>query len=746
MSRFAPTATLVLATMAASAQTPQVSPHAGYVYPAGGRQGTEFEVTVGGRFLDGASGAYFSGAGVRATVISHVKPSTPIELNQLREKLKELMARRPATAEDQKAAAEVRDKIAALVVRPATPAIGETVTLKVTVAPDAAPGPRELRLATTLGLTNPLPFSVGQLPEVTKAPAKVRSELPALNALRLRGQTNPAAAVPPVSISLPVILNGQIAPGGVDRYRFSAAQGQRLVVRAAARELIPYISDAVPGWFQATLALYDAQGREVAYDDDYRFHPDPVLFYEVPADGEYVLEIKDSLYRGREDFVYRITAGELPFVTFIFPLGGKAGSRTTIEWKGWNLAAARTTQDLRNKAPGLYPLSARAGEWISNRVPFVVDCLPERAEREPNDGPKNALRVKLPIIVNGRVDRPGDVDLVRFQGRAGEEIVAEVTARRLDSPLDSVLKLTDSTGKQLAANDDFEDKGAGLVTHQADSRISFKLPQNGTYYVHLADAQRKGGGEYAYRLRISRPRPDFELRVVPASVNARPGSAVPMTVYALRRDGFAGDIALRLKDAPPGFALSGGWVPGNQDKIRLTVLIPPRPIDEPGELYLEGRATIQGREVRRLGVPAEDMMQAFAFHHLVPAQEWLVRVSGPVRFRAPSEIAPAIPVKLPSGGTATVKLLLPLGRQADQLRLALNEPPDGITIEKVAPALDGVSFLLRADAARAKPGLKGNLIVDAFLERPAAAGTKQGGMRRLLWGTLPAIPFEVVRR
>jgi hypothetical protein len=86
---------------------------------------------------------------------------------------------------------------------------------------------------------------------------------------------------------------------------------------------LPYISDAVPGWFQATLALADSSGREVRYADHFLFHPDPVLYYEIPEDGAYVLEIHDSIYRGREDFVYRIEVGELPFVTGIFPLGGR---------------------------------------------------------------------------------------------------------------------------------------------------------------------------------------------------------------------------------------------------------------------------------------------------------------------------------------------------------------------------------------------------------------------------------------
>ena len=70
------------------------------------------------------------------------------------------------------------------------------------------------------------------------------------------------------------------------------------------------------------MTLYDAKGAELAYADHYRFQPDPVIYCELPRDGEYVAEIRDSIYRGREDFVYRITVGEVPYITSIFPLGG----------------------------------------------------------------------------------------------------------------------------------------------------------------------------------------------------------------------------------------------------------------------------------------------------------------------------------------------------------------------------------------------------------------------------------------
>ena len=77
--------------------------------------------------------------------------------------------------------------------------------------------------------------------------------------------------------------------------------------------------------------MYDAQGEEIACADHYRFDPDPVVSCVIPADGQYTVEITDALYRGREDFVYRISIGELPFVTSIFPLGGQAGAMANVQ-------------------------------------------------------------------------------------------------------------------------------------------------------------------------------------------------------------------------------------------------------------------------------------------------------------------------------------------------------------------------------------------------------------------------------
>jgi len=719
-----------------AARAQQRLPHIGYVYPAGGRQGTTFEVTIGGQYLNFATNVFVSGGGVRVAILEQERQLTPQEQMDLKEQLNKLQEMRKAgtrlSADDLKLIEGIRMKLIRFGRRLTNPALSEFVTVQVTLAPDAALGARELRLGTERGLSNPLTFCVGQLPEFTKEDWKSVPQ----SRFNLEPQSNPTP--PPVKITLPATLNGQIPPGGVDQYRFPARRGQQLVVVASARQLIPYLADAVPGWFQVTMALYDATGHELDYADHYRFQPDPVLYCEIPKDGDYVVEVRDSLYRGREDFVYRLALGELPFITGIFPLGCQTGQTATVTLRGGNLPDTHLTFAATAKAPGTYPLMVRNADWISNVMPFIVDELPECLETVPNGTPATAQRVTLPIIINGHIDHPGAARVFRFDGQAGQQLVAEVRARRLNSPLDSVLKLTDAAGQQLAFNDDFEDKAFGLETHHADSYLTATLPADGTYYVFLGDAQHKGGPDFAYRLRLSAPRPDFELRVVPASVTARPGGSAPITVYALRRDGFTNAIAIALKTAPAGFRLGGESVITTQEQFKLTLNVPARPLPEPVALTFEGRAVIQGREVVHTAVPAEDMMQAFLYRHLVPVNEMQVAVTIPPPPRPQPKILSATPIEIPPGGTGHVRISFPSGTPAGKIQFELNEAPDGITLQSFAPGRDCMELVLRGDPLKVKPGQKGRVTIRAWVEKTPAPNKQVIPLE-----SVPPIPIEI---
>lgn len=640
----------LLVVLAASSAFGQSRPYIGFVYPAGGQQGTTVTVRLGGQRLLGVEGAQVSGEGVTAKLVKYFRRMSNQDMSLLREQLTEL--RREAKTnkgtpkqqrERQQLMARIQERMASYVNRPASVSIAELAWVEVTIAPDAPPGEREIRLVTPRGVTNPLVFCIGQVPEVARKAMKT-SLLPVLGKEQFALRKRPPEEAE-VKITVPCTMNGQIAAGEINSYRFQARRGQRLVISAAARQLIPYIADAVPGWFQPVLTLYDANGREVAYNDDYRFKPDPVILYEVPADGEYVLAITDALYRGREDFVYRITIGELPFVTTIFPLGGRLGGPFSAEVDGWNLSGARLLLPPDNAKPGVYTIVADRKGVVSNPLRFAIDTLPEATDREPNDDPEHAQRVKLPLIVNGRVDEPDDWDVYKFHGTAGQTIVAEVYARRLESPLDSMVKITDARGRVLAVNDDHEDPGSGLNTHHADSYVTFELPADGDYCVHLGDAARSGGNAYAYRLRISQPQPDFALRVVPSSAAMRSKGSTALTVHVLRKDGFDGPVKLTLKDPPEGFTSSTVTLPAGKESVRFPVRTSLKATKGPVSLVIQGQAQVGGKTIRHDAVPAEDRMQAFLWRHLVPAQDLSVLVFDPSYQR------PATRVYKPKPGT-----------------------------------------------------------------------------------------------
>jgi hypothetical protein len=158
-----------------SARAQVASPQIGFVYPAGGRQGTSFEVKLGGEYLDGATSVRISGEGVQAKVLGQTRPLTLKQIDALRNILQNLEKKEHKTDADRKNIEEIRKKLVPPAVQP-TPALAEIVTLEVTIDAKAVPGPRQLRLQANTGMSNPIVFVVGQLPEVRQKKVLVDPE------------------------------------------------------------------------------------------------------------------------------------------------------------------------------------------------------------------------------------------------------------------------------------------------------------------------------------------------------------------------------------------------------------------------------------------------------------------------------------------------------------------------------------------------------------------------------------------
>lgn len=704
--------------------------HIGYVFPAGGKQGSTVTVKVGGEYVYGTTAALVSGAGVSVQVLDSRDPEAGMEFKKQKNKKKNQTV------------------------------IDEVVTLKVTVAPDAEPGNRDICLVTTNCLSNKLTFQVSQLNEVVEC--ETNNTLKAANTL-------------PV---LPVLVNGVIMPGDVDAFRFFAGKGSHLVVEVSARALLPYIADGVPGWFQAVIELYNAKGRQVAVANDFQFNQDPVLLYEVPEDGEFTLVIRDSIYRGRADFIYRIKIGELPFITGIFPLGASRGEKPVmVKLAGVNLPFATMPVSAGPDVPAVQHLAVTNKGLISNPVLFSVDPLPEMIQSRPATSESKAKQVVLPVILDGCISTPHEKHFTRFDGRKGQSICLDVHARRLGSPLDSTVSLSDSQGRVLAENDDIKDKGEGFITHQADSGLTVVLPEAGKYVVTITDKQGRGGPEYVYRLRISEPIPDFDLRITPAAALLPEGGSTPLTIHAIRRDGFNGAIALSLEDSRPGLSLDGALIPEGADKAVLTVSAA-RNSAGPHAPRILGRAVVDGTSLIREAIPAENLMQAFLYQHLLPFREETVFVS---RQGAPFSLMPRIGKEglvMSPGHEATLPLTIVRRSGFDgPIKLQLVDPPKGISLRKgyISAGRKEALMTLSADS-KITVGLNGNLIFTAIMQRerdatpeeiawrqkalatkngitsksdsgtsaPPVSATAPMKVTRPVIVTLPALPFKVV--
>ena len=122
----------------------------------------------------------------------------------------------------------------------------------------------------------------------------------------------------------------------------------------------------------------------------------------------------------------------------------------------------------------------------------VDDGLSVVAEKEPNNGFKQAQPLSVPIAVDGAIQNAQDVDVFRIEGKAGQRVVFEVLASRYGSPLDPVLTLFDDRGQTVAVSDDAE--------RTNNVRLTVTLPRTGTYYLSIVDANDQGGAFHRYRL------------------------------------------------------------------------------------------------------------------------------------------------------------------------------------------------------------------------------------------------------
>ncbi|MGV3723983.1 MAG: PPC domain-containing protein [Actinomycetota bacterium] len=570
--------------------------------------------------------------------------------------------------------------------------------VKIHIAPDAELGRREIRVVTSKGVSNAGRIWVGRYPSlIEKEPNNQRSE------------------AQPIT-QLPATLDGQVgAATDLDRYTFTAAAGETWVFAANAAghfsNLDPY------------LTLYDARGRSIDFAME-NFGRDPRLIHTFRTGGTYAIEIRDTLYRGGAGYAYRLNVGKLPVVTRWSPMGGQRGQTVQVALTGFNLGDKPGVQvafpnDPKQSRVRVVP---NTPSGPANPLDLFVDDTPEVSDREPNDEVKAAAALgALPARAGGWIGKKGDRDVFTFTAKEKQPFLIDLLARRIGSRLDSVIRVLDSTGKELAANDDAVAK---------DSRLTFTAPAAGTFFVEVRSLSGNGGDDFFYRLLVSGPPPpDFRLSMTPDNLTAPAGAAAVLTVTA-ERSGYAGDIALRVENLPAGVTASPATIRTGQNSAIITLTAAPGAAPAGSPIRVLGSASIGGAAVDRQAVGRETFQPPLATPQQARTRDTELAVAGAAA--EPPYLLAVTPAAAAVKAGGKLELTVKATRKANY------KENIAVTVAGLPPNVTASALTINGDKTEGKI----TLTVNAKAPTGPAGIAVQGNAKNILVAT-PATTIEI---
>ncbi len=403
-------------------------------------------------------------------------------------------------------------------------------TVKLAIAPDCPLGFHALRVRTATGISNLQTISVGALPEVVE-----------------KEPNNDFSTPQPIELGCTV--NGVITNEDVDYFVVNAKKGQRLSVELEGVRLGMPPGNAT--FFDPFIAILDAKRFELARcDDTPLLRQDGLCPLVVPEDGAYVIEIRESSYRGSNLCKYRIHVGQFPRPTAVYPPGGRPGETIEMRWIGDATGEFKSAVTIPTGGDEEHELFAQDERGIApspNRI--RVNNLTNVLEAEPNDARDVATTFTAPAALNGIIERPGDVDQFKFSAKKNQTYEVRVYARKtLRSPLDSVLTITRSNGAGVGSNDD---------SGGPDSYLRFKAPADDQYNIVIRDQLADGAPDFVYRIEVAPIQPTLTLTLpervqyVPVTVSVPRNNRMAIMVNAARAN-FGGDLELTLAGLPEG--------------------------------------------------------------------------------------------------------------------------------------------------------------------------------------------------
>ena len=465
------------------------------------------------------------------------------------------------------------------------------------VPKDAPLGFHMVRLATARGLSNLRLFCVDDLPQVVST----------------GGNRAKATAQP---LQVPSVVAGTVAAEASDYYKITVAAGQRLSFEVLGRRL--------GSAFDPQVSVIDPRNqREIAHSNDAPgLQTDPRLTHTFKDAGEYLVEVRDVMYRGAGDFAYRLRVGDFPCATTPIPMAAKRGSKVNVTFAGTFVEGVAPVEVQVPTDPSvdvLYVTPKGPSGLPGWPVPLVVSDIDEVVEQEPNNDPAKATPVPVPGAVTARFETKGDIDHFSLPLKKGRYII-EAHTLEFNSPTEVYMVLRGDKGAEVAK-----------TNPTAAPRLDFSAPADGNYTLAVEHLHYWGGPAESYRVSVTPYEPGFDLVVGADRIDVPQGQAAVLNIIGVNRRDFPGPIEVSVV-GPPGVTgqatITAGVVTKappqpNQPAPAVARLIVQAGPDAPMGAYpikVQGKATINGKPVVVFATARPAVTQALAGLPFPPRQ------------------------------------------------------------------------------------------------------------------------------
>ena len=261
-----------------------------------------------------------------------------------------------------------------------------------------------------------------------------------------------------VSFSGVIGDNPNVDPGlDVDLFEVQLDQGSRLFVDIDAQ--------AIGSELDSVLQLFDSSGNRVGFDRG-RFGSDPLL----------------RLFASRSD-------------TYFIGISGEDNSSYNPFLQGsgsWGISTGEYSVEIELDSS---PLAPEPNE--------VNDTIPTATQTGLSSDNFGTVSFSGAIGDNPNVDPELDVDLFEVQLDQGDRLIVDIDARALGSSLYSTLRLFNSSGDEVAENDDY---GDALIDFTASASNTYFIGVSGDFNIFY-DPFREESGKYgntgAYTIEIA---------------------------------------------------------------------------------------------------------------------------------------------------------------------------------------------------------------------------------------------------